>query len=168
MKHLLAVRSAKMGSLIMSLMMYFYWHLKGSNFPNHCLKTVMELNVLFFLFCSLMIFPVPSLYQRAFLFPGEESSSWAWMSCLCVNPSGWSSSGCNNPRLAAAGWCHTQPWLTSRSQLGALVFPGIHCYSVLFSQEKHNCSLPSRKATLLKMPVLLTEHPVWLEAEGEK
>lgn len=48
MKHLLAVSSAKMSSLIMSLMMHFYWHLKGSNFPNHCSKTVMELNVVFF------------------------------------------------------------------------------------------------------------------------
>lgn len=47
---LLAVSSARMGSLIMSLMMYFYWHLKGSNFPNFQIfsKTTMELNVLAF------------------------------------------------------------------------------------------------------------------------
>lgn len=49
MKHFLAVSTAKMGSLIMSLVMYFYLHLKGSNFPNHFLKTMMELNVRVFL-----------------------------------------------------------------------------------------------------------------------
>jgi len=73
----------------------------------------MELNVLSY---GLMIFPVPSLYQRAFLLPGEESSSWAWMSCLCVNPNGWSLYSCNQ---LAAGSC----WVTSHVALVDIMQP---------------------------------------------
>lgn len=85
-------------------------------------------------------------------------------------------------RLAAAGWCHTEPWSTSCSQLGAIALPGsLLLLKVLFSQEKHNCSLPSGKATLkihrlywlsnrsdFRLKVKITSHPDYLSTKSAK
>lgn len=131
--------------------------LRGVIFQTIVRKPLCSFLFFFFFFCSLMIFPVPSLYQRAFFVSWGRKQQLSMNELFAVDPSGRSAHGCNN---LAAGSC----WVMSHAALADITQPARSnpvarqpfAVQSLAQPRETQLLIAHQKSYTLKMPADLT------------